>query len=159
VDTIVSTLVLCTVDDSERALREIARVHRADGQLLFMEHMRPSSRFLASCKDYLLHRRDASSGRYAISTQTRLGVSEGRRWWRTRLLPQGRERGWSIQPPSESKELIDHYGDSQQHQQCNDEGGTHSLIIRPEWQADCQISCEAWFASEACPGANQPIVG
>ena len=54
VDTVVSTLVLCTVDDPERALREIARVLRPDGQLLFIEHVRASSRFLAACQDYLL---------------------------------------------------------------------------------------------------------
>ncbi len=53
VDTVVSTLVLCTVDDPERALREIARVLRPDGQLLFIEHVRASSRFLAACQDYL----------------------------------------------------------------------------------------------------------
>ena len=54
VDTVVSTLALCTVDDSERALREIARVLRPDGQLLFIEHVRASSRFLAACQDKLL---------------------------------------------------------------------------------------------------------
>ena len=54
VDTVVSTLVLCTVDDPERALREIARVLRPDGQLLFIEHVRASSRFLAACQDRLL---------------------------------------------------------------------------------------------------------
>jgi ubiquinone/menaquinone biosynthesis C-methylase UbiE len=54
VDTVVSTLVLCTVDDPERALREIARVLRPDGQLLFIEHVRASSRFLAACQDSLL---------------------------------------------------------------------------------------------------------
>ena len=54
VDTVVSTLVLCTVDDPERALREIARVLRPDGQLLFIEHVRASSRFLAACQDNLL---------------------------------------------------------------------------------------------------------
>ena len=53
VDTVVSTLVLCTVDDPEGALREIARVLRPDGQLLFVEHVRASSRFLAACQDYL----------------------------------------------------------------------------------------------------------
>jgi SAM-dependent methyltransferase len=53
VDTVVSTLVLCTVDDPERALREIARVLRPDGQLLFIEHIRASSRFLAACQDTL----------------------------------------------------------------------------------------------------------
>jgi ubiquinone/menaquinone biosynthesis C-methylase UbiE len=54
VDTVVSTLVLCTVNDPERTLGEIARVLRPDGQLLFVEHVRASSRFLAACQDYLL---------------------------------------------------------------------------------------------------------
>jgi SAM-dependent methyltransferase len=54
VDTIVSTLVLCTVNDPEQALREIARVLRPDGQLLFVEHVRASSRYLAACQDNLL---------------------------------------------------------------------------------------------------------
>jgi ubiquinone/menaquinone biosynthesis C-methylase UbiE len=53
VDTVVSTLVLCTVDDPERALAEIARVLRPDGQLLFVEHVRASSRFLAAWQDFL----------------------------------------------------------------------------------------------------------
>jgi ubiquinone/menaquinone biosynthesis C-methylase UbiE len=55
VDTVVSTLVLCTVDEPERALREIARVLRPDGQLLFIEHVRATSRFLAACQDTLVH--------------------------------------------------------------------------------------------------------
>src|SRR4029453_510478 len=54
VDTVVSSLVLCTVDEPERALREIARVLRPDGQLLFIEHVRSSSRFLAPCQAHLL---------------------------------------------------------------------------------------------------------
>ncbi len=54
VDTVVSTLVLCTVDEPERALREITRVLRPDGQLLFIEHVRAGSRFLAACQDHLL---------------------------------------------------------------------------------------------------------
>lgn len=54
VDTVVSTLVLCTVPDPERTLGEIARVLRPDGQLLFVEHVRASSRFLAACQDLLL---------------------------------------------------------------------------------------------------------
>ena len=51
VDTVVSTLVLCTVDDPERALREIARVLRPGGELLFIEHVRAQSRVLAACQD------------------------------------------------------------------------------------------------------------
>jgi ubiquinone/menaquinone biosynthesis C-methylase UbiE len=54
VDTVVSTLVLCTVGDPEGALREIARVLRPGGQLLFIEHVRASSRFLAAWQDRLV---------------------------------------------------------------------------------------------------------
>jgi ubiquinone/menaquinone biosynthesis C-methylase UbiE len=53
VDTVVSTLVLCTVEDPERALHEIARVLRPGGQLLFVEHVRASSRLLAAWQDFL----------------------------------------------------------------------------------------------------------
>ncbi len=54
VDTVVATLVLCTVADPEGALGEIARVLRPDGRLLFIEHVRARSRFLAACQDALL---------------------------------------------------------------------------------------------------------
>ena len=39
-DTIVSTLVLCGVDDQPRAVREIRRVLRPGGRFLFIEHVR-----------------------------------------------------------------------------------------------------------------------
>jgi ubiquinone/menaquinone biosynthesis C-methylase UbiE len=50
-DTVVSTLVLCTVDDPARSLAEIARVLRPDGQLLFLEHVRSHSPRLAGWQD------------------------------------------------------------------------------------------------------------
>jgi SAM-dependent methyltransferase len=39
-DTAVATLVLCTVPDQHVALREIARVLKPSGRLLFLEHVR-----------------------------------------------------------------------------------------------------------------------
>src|SRR5215831_17269809 len=54
VDTVVATLVLCTVDEPEHALREIKRVLRPGGQLLFIEHVRASSTFLAGLQDRML---------------------------------------------------------------------------------------------------------
>jgi SAM-dependent methyltransferase len=41
-DTVVSTLVLCTVPDQGSALQEIRRVLRPEGRLLFIEHVRAS---------------------------------------------------------------------------------------------------------------------
>lgn len=53
VDTVVATLVLCTVDEPEHALREIKRVLRPGGQLLFIEHVRAHSTRLAAWQDRL----------------------------------------------------------------------------------------------------------
>jgi ubiquinone/menaquinone biosynthesis C-methylase UbiE len=54
VDTVVSTLVLCTVEHPDQALAEIARVLRPGGQLLFIEHVRSESPALAWWQDRLL---------------------------------------------------------------------------------------------------------
>lgn len=40
-DTVVATLVLCTVDDPAQTLAEIRRVLRPGGKLLLLEHVRP----------------------------------------------------------------------------------------------------------------------
>jgi ubiquinone/menaquinone biosynthesis C-methylase UbiE len=53
-DTVVSTLVLCTVTAPDKALGEIARVLRPGGRLLFIEHVRAESPTLAYLQDRLL---------------------------------------------------------------------------------------------------------
>lgn len=50
-DAAVSTLVLCSVDDQPRALRELRRVLRPGGRLLFMEHIRSDEPRLARLQD------------------------------------------------------------------------------------------------------------
>lgn len=52
-DTVVVTLVLCTVPDQAAALKEIARVLAPGGQLLFLEHVRSDHRDLAKWQDRL----------------------------------------------------------------------------------------------------------
>jgi ubiquinone/menaquinone biosynthesis C-methylase UbiE len=50
-DTVVSTLVLCGVDDQALALREAHRVLRPGGRLLFIEHVRSDDPQLARFQD------------------------------------------------------------------------------------------------------------
>lgn len=52
-DTVVSTLVLCTVEDQVRSLQEIRRVLHPDGSLLFLEHVRSDTPRLARWQDRL----------------------------------------------------------------------------------------------------------
>jgi len=50
-DVVVSTLVLCGVSDQPRALRQIRRVLRPGGRLLFLEHVRSDDARLARRQD------------------------------------------------------------------------------------------------------------
>ena len=50
-DVVVSTLVLCGVEDQPRALREVRRVLRPEGHLLFLEHVRAQDPSLARLQD------------------------------------------------------------------------------------------------------------
>jgi ubiquinone/menaquinone biosynthesis C-methylase UbiE len=50
-DTVVSTLVLCGVDDQPRAVRELRRVLRPGGRLIFIEHVRSDDPRTAKMQD------------------------------------------------------------------------------------------------------------
>ena len=52
-DTVVSTLVLCTVSDPGRAVGELARVLRPGGRLLYLEHVRSEDERLSRWQDRL----------------------------------------------------------------------------------------------------------
>lgn len=52
-DTVVATMVFCTVEDPERSIAEVARVLKPGGQLLFIEHVRSDSPRLARWQDRL----------------------------------------------------------------------------------------------------------
>ena len=52
-DTVVSTLVLCGVDDQPRVLRELRRVLRPGGRLIFIEHVRSHNPRVAKMQDRL----------------------------------------------------------------------------------------------------------
>jgi ubiquinone/menaquinone biosynthesis C-methylase UbiE len=81
-DTVVSTLVLCGVDDQERALREARRVLRPGGRLLFMEHVRSDDPALARFQDRMnwLNRLivDCDCNRPTLTTIERAGFHVSR---------------------------------------------------------------------------------
>ncbi len=52
-DTVVSTLVLCTVPSPDAVIREVRRVLKPGGRFLFIEHVRSDSRGLADWQDRL----------------------------------------------------------------------------------------------------------
>jgi ubiquinone/menaquinone biosynthesis C-methylase UbiE len=76
-DTVVSTLVLCTVEDPAAALSEIARVLRPGGRLLFIEHVRSQSPMLAWWQDRLVRpwRRFAEGCRCNRATASLMAAS------------------------------------------------------------------------------------
>ncbi|MFN2183077.1 MAG: class I SAM-dependent methyltransferase [Anaerolineae bacterium] len=74
-DTVVASLVFCSVVDQPRALEELRRVlRRPDGQLLLLEHMRPHSRPLNWMADLLNIPWYAFNGRCTLNRETQQAV-------------------------------------------------------------------------------------
>jgi Methylase involved in ubiquinone/menaquinone biosynthesis len=94
-DTVVSTLVLCGVSDQPRALRQLRRVLRPGGQLLFVEHVRSDDPQLARHQDRMnwmnqlvmccdCNRPTLTSIQEAASPSPKSSTSPGRRSRRSR---------------------------------------------------------------------------
>ena len=92
-DTVVCTLVLCTVPAPDRALAEIGRVLAPDGRLLFIEHVRAESPRLARLQDRLLEpwRRFACGCRCNRATVELMRASG--------FDVDAREASWRAMPP------------------------------------------------------------
>lgn len=90
VDTVVSTLVLCTVPDPDAAIREIGRVLRPDGRFLFVEHVRSDNPKLARWQDRL-HKPWAAIGEGCQCNRDTLALIQ--RHLRTSQVDKERWRG------------------------------------------------------------------
>lgn len=92
IDTVVSTLVLCTVPDPEAALAEILRVLRPDGRLLFCEHVRSDSNHLSRWQERLAGPWEAFADGCRCNQET-LGMIE-----RTLLVEHVEREEWRGMP-------------------------------------------------------------
>ncbi len=90
-DTVVSTLVLCTVADVPRALSEIRRVLTSDGQLLLIEHVRSQNPNVARWQDRL--QRPWRAFAYGCRCNLDLATALRRAGFDTTQLRTGRWRG------------------------------------------------------------------
>jgi ubiquinone/menaquinone biosynthesis C-methylase UbiE len=73
-DTVVASLVLCSVLDQQRALAELKRVLKPGGKLLLLEHMRPQNRPLAWLSDLANVPWYALNGRCHLNRETQGAV-------------------------------------------------------------------------------------
>jgi SAM-dependent methyltransferase len=95
VDTVVSTLVLCTVDVPQLALAEIVRVLRPGGQLLFIEHVLSDAPRLAAWQHRLAEpwHRFARGCHCNRATTQLIAASDGL------TLDHTKEASWRGMPP------------------------------------------------------------
>ncbi|MCM2532403.1 class I SAM-dependent methyltransferase [Neobacillus pocheonensis] len=52
-DTVVATLVFCTIPNPEKAILEMKRVCKSEGKILLFEHVKMENRFLSTLQDWL----------------------------------------------------------------------------------------------------------
>jgi ubiquinone/menaquinone biosynthesis C-methylase UbiE len=52
-DTVIATLVFCTIPNPEKAILEMKRVCKSNGKILLFEHVQMQNRFLSSLQDWL----------------------------------------------------------------------------------------------------------
>ena len=73
-DSVVATLVFCSVSDPERGLREIRRVLKPGGKLLLLEHVRAQGKVAASLQDALVPLTTRLAGNCHWNRDTRRAV-------------------------------------------------------------------------------------
>ncbi len=52
-DYVITTFVLCSIPDPVKALREMKRVLKPDGEMINLEHMRSDNRWIAAYEDFI----------------------------------------------------------------------------------------------------------
>jgi ubiquinone/menaquinone biosynthesis C-methylase UbiE len=81
-DTVVATMILCSAEEPERVLAEIARVLKPDGRYLFLEHVRNPESRKARLQDRV-QPSGTCSATAATATATLSPRSTARPWWST----------------------------------------------------------------------------
>ena len=98
-DTVVFTLVLCSVPDVERALEEAVRVLAPGGRLVLLEHVRPSG-LLGRAADWLTPVWKLCAGGCRLNRDPRPALERlGLAFEREERFWAGAGRGWVLRKP------------------------------------------------------------
>jgi len=75
-DTVVFTLVFCTVSDVEKGLKEIRRVLKAEGRIVFIEHVQPNNQFQGKLTNILTPAWKQIAGGCHLDRRTRENIED-----------------------------------------------------------------------------------